>query len=101
LSSLTFLLISLETYRKTSGGEVTDVGNEALDLLTAREVAKRLRVSERTVKRLIYANRKEPGAGLESVKIGELVRVAPEAVIEYKARLRAAAQAPASQAPAA
>jgi excisionase family DNA binding protein len=72
---------------------VTDVGNEALDLLTAGEVAARLRVSERTVKRLIYAERKEPGTGLESVKVGDLVRVAPEAVVEYKNRLRAAAQA--------
>ena len=72
---------------------MTDVGNEALDLLTAGEVAARLRVSERTVKRLIYAERKEPGTGLESVKVGDLVRVAPEAVVEYKNRLRAAAQA--------
>jgi excisionase family DNA binding protein len=72
---------------------VTDVGNEALDLLTVDDVAARLRVSARTVKRLIYAERKEPGTGLESVKVGDLVRVAPEAVIEYKNRLRAAAQA--------
>lgn len=72
---------------------MTDAGTEALDLLTVDEVAARLRVSARTVKRLIYAERAKPGSGLESVKVGDLVRVAPEAVIEYKNRLRAAAQA--------
>ena len=44
-------------------------------------------------RRLIYAERKCPGTGLEAVKVGDLNRVAPEAVVEYKARLRAAAQA--------
>lgn len=72
---------------------MTDVGAEALDLLTVAEVSARLRISPRTVRRLIYAERAEPGTGLESVKIGDLVRVTPEAVVEYKNRLRAAAQA--------
>lgn len=69
-----------------------DVGIEALDLLTIDEVAARLKISPRTVRRLIDAGRKVPGTGLESVKVGALVRVAPEAVVEYKNRLRAEAQ---------
>lgn len=79
---------------------MTDVGTEALDLLTVKEVAVRLRLSVKTVRRLIYAERRQPGTGLESVKIGDAasqqaaVRVAPEAVIEYKNRLRAAAHVP-------
>jgi len=77
---------------------VTDVGNESLDLLTIKEVAARLRISPTTVRRLIYAERRHPGTGLESVKFGEtaqaMVRVAPEAVIAYKDRLRAAARQP-------
>ena len=71
---------------------MTDAGPEALDLMTIKEVAKRLRVSDRTVWRLIDAERKRTGAGLESVRVGSLVRVAPEAVIAYKDRLRAEAQ---------
>ena len=71
---------------------MTDVGPEALDLLTVKEVAQRLRVSVKTVRRLVDAGRSQPGAGLESVRIGTAVRVAPEAVIAYKERLRAEAQ---------
>jgi excisionase family DNA binding protein len=62
---------------------VTDVGNEALDLLAVGEVAARLRVSKTTVRRLIWSGE------LESVKIGARVLVAPEAVIAYKDKLRA------------
>lgn len=69
-----------------------DVGDEALDLLMVGEVATRLRLSEATVWRLVYAEEKEPGTGLESVKVGRSRRIAPEAVIAYKARLRAAAR---------
>lgn len=72
-----------------------DVGPETLDLLTVQEVAVRLRYSVKTVRRLIYAERKVPGTGLEAVKEGSLVRVAPEAVIAYKERLRAEARVPA------
>jgi Helix-turn-helix domain len=82
---------------------MTDVGTEALDFLTVKEVAARLRLSVKTVRRLIYAERRQPGTGLESVKIGDnplsqqaAVRVAPEAVIAYKKRLRDAAQASAA-----
>jgi excisionase family DNA binding protein len=66
---------------------VVEVGEEALDLLTVKDVAKRLRVSEVTVRRLIYTEEKEPGTGLESVKIGSARRITPEALIAYKKRL--------------
>jgi excisionase family DNA binding protein len=65
---------------------LVDVGDEALDLLTVKEVATRLRFSVVTIRRLIAAG------DLEGVHVGASVRVAPEAVAEYKARLRAAAQ---------
>lgn len=77
---------------------MTDVGPEALELLTVEEVAERLRLSVKTIRRLIYAERKAPGTGLKSVKIGDAtvkqapVRVAPEAVVEYKQRLMAGTQ---------
>lgn len=67
---------------------MTDVGPEALDLLTVKEVAARLRLSVKTIRRLIYAEREQPGTGLEAVNIGTSVRVPPEAVIAYKDRLR-------------
>ncbi len=65
-----------------------DVGPEALDLLTVQEVAARLRCSVQTVRRLVYAEESTPGTGIESVKVGTLRRIAPEAVIAYKQRLR-------------
>jgi excisionase family DNA binding protein len=61
-----------------------DVGPAALELLTVGEVATRLRVSPVTVRRLIKSG------DLEAVRIGRLVRVAPEAVADYKGSLRAA-----------
>jgi excisionase family DNA binding protein len=61
---------------------MSDVGIEALDLLTVKEVAARLKVSAVTVGRLIKRGE------LESVKVGALRRIAPEAVIAYKERLR-------------
>lgn len=76
--------------RSVSGVEerhVVEVGEEALDLLTVKEVAKHLRVSQVTVRRLIYAEEKTPGTGLESVKIGTARRVEPGALITYKQRL--------------
>jgi len=69
------------------GAAMTDVGSESLDFLTVGEVAARLRCSVKTVRRKIAAGE------IEAVRIGTLVRVAPEAVAEYKERLRAAAQA--------
>lgn len=76
---------------------MNEVGPEALDLLKVSEVAVRLRFSERTVWRLIAAERGHPGTGLESVTEGRSVRVTPEAVIAYKQRLRARAQTAASE----
>ncbi len=66
---------------------MTDVGPEALDLLTVSEVAQRLRCSPRKVTRL--ANEGE----LQRVKLGALVRITPESVAAYRQRLIAAAQA--------
>ena len=71
---------------------MNDVGPEALDLLTVNEVAARLRLSARTIWRLIVAEREEPGTGLETVRVGTRVLVPPEVVIEYKKRLRREAQ---------
>lgn len=64
-----------------------DVGEEALDLLTIGEVATRLRLSKTTVRRLVASKE------LEAVRIGRALRFAPEAVADYKSRLREAAQA--------
>ncbi len=81
---------------------MTDVGPEALDWLTVQEVAERLRLSVKTIRRLIYAERKAPGTGLESVKVGNPdskqapVRVTPEAVVAYKKRMQDATQASAA-----
>lgn len=71
---------------------MTDVGPEALDLLTVKEVAGRLRFSPRTIWRLVAAERKEPGTGLVSVRQGRSVRIPPEAVADYKKRLCAGNQ---------
>lgn len=66
---------------------MTEVGDEALDLLTVHQVAKKLNLSEKTVYRLIW--KKE----LEALTVGTRnLRIAPEAVEEYKERLRAAAR---------
>jgi excisionase family DNA binding protein len=66
---------------------LTDVGDEALDLLSVKEVATRLRLSEVTIRRLIKSGR------LEGLREGARVLVAPEAVLEYKKQLRAEAHA--------
>lgn len=66
---------------------MTDVGDEALDLLSVQEVATRLRLSVVTIRRLINSG------ALEGLRVGTRVLVAPEAVIEYKRHLRAAAHA--------
>lgn len=60
---------------------MTDVGLEALDLLTVGEVAARLRISPRKVRRL--ADEGE----LTRVKLGTLARYTPESVAAYKKRL--------------
>lgn len=66
---------------------MTDVGMEALDLLTVGEVAQRLRCSQRKVRRL--ADEGE----LTRVKLGTLARYTPESVAAYKQRLIAEAEA--------
>jgi excisionase family DNA binding protein len=71
---------------------MTDVGPEALELLTIAEVAPLLRVSVTTIKRLVVEWRRNPGTGLESVKVGSRRLIAPEAIIDYKQRLRSQAQ---------
>src|SRR6185437_15250052 len=60
------------------GITMTDVGLEALDLLSIEEVATRLRVSKKTVTRLI-------GQGaFTKLKVGSLVRIDPAEVVAYK-----------------
>jgi excisionase family DNA binding protein len=66
---------------------MTDVGLEALDLLTASEVAQRLRCSMKKVTRLAAEGE------IQKVKLGALARYTPESVAAYKQRLIAAAQA--------
>jgi excisionase family DNA binding protein len=66
---------------------MSEVGIEALDLLTKKEVAARLRISPKTVARLIKSGE------LKAVKVGTLVRIAPEAVIAYKKHLAERADA--------
>lgn len=61
---------------------MTDVGPEALDLLTMGEVAGRLRLSEKTVARMIRQG------VFTKLKVGSLVRIDPAEVAAYKQRLR-------------
>jgi excisionase family DNA binding protein len=67
--------------------QLSDVGFEALDLLTIGEVAARLRCSPKKVTRLAAAGE------LQRVKLGSLVRITPESVAAYKKRLIAEAEA--------
>lgn len=61
---------------------MTDVGPEALDLLTMAEVAKRLGgVSEKTVSRMIRQG------VFTKLKVGSLVRIDPAEVVAYKKQL--------------
>lgn len=66
---------------------MTDVGPEALALLSVEEAAIRLSVGPKTIHRLCRAEDKEPGTGLESVRIGTRRLITPEAVLAFKARL--------------
>ena len=59
-----------------------DVGPDALQLLEVPQVADLLGVSSRTVRRLVYSGK------LSSVKIGKLLRISPEDLAAYIARLR-------------
>ena len=67
--------------------EMTDVGPEALDLLTMAEVAERLRLSEKTVQRMVRQG------VFTKLKLGSLVRIDPAEVVAYKQRLHEQAKA--------
>ena len=56
---------------------MTDVGPEALDLLPMAEVAERLRVSEKTVARMIRQG------VFTKLKVGSLIRIDPVEVTAY------------------
>ena len=60
---------------------MTDVGPEALDLLTMAEVAERLRLSEKTVQRMVRQG------VFTKLKVGSLVRIDPAEVAAYKRHL--------------
>jgi excisionase family DNA binding protein len=66
---------------------MTDVGPEALDLLTTAEVAKRLRLSEKTVQRMIRKG------VFTKLKVGSLVRIDPAEVAAWKEQLHEQAKA--------
>jgi excisionase family DNA binding protein len=66
---------------------MTDVGPEALDLLPIAEVAERLRVSKKTVGRLIAQG------VFTKLKVGSLVRIDPAEVAAYKKQLHEQAKA--------
>jgi excisionase family DNA binding protein len=66
---------------------MTDVGPEALDLLTMAEVAERLRLSEKTIARMIRQG------VFTKLKVGSLVRIDPAEVTAYKQRLHEQAKA--------
>ena len=66
---------------------MTDVGLEALDLLSIGTVAKRLGVSEKTVTRLIRQG------VFTKLKVGSLVRIDPAEVVAYKKLLHEQAKA--------
>ena len=68
---------------------MTDVGPEALDLLTMAEVAERLRVSEKTVQRMIRQG------VFTKLRMGGLVRIDPAEVVAYKQHLHEQAATPA------
>jgi excisionase family DNA binding protein len=66
---------------------MTDVGPEALDLLTMAEVAERLKLSEKTIGRMIRQG------VFTKLKVGSLVRINPAEVVAYKKQLYEQAKA--------
>ena len=66
---------------------MTEVGPEALDLLTMGEVAERLRLSEKTIGRMIRQG------VFTKLKVGSLVRIDPAEVAAYKQQLHEQARA--------
>jgi excisionase family DNA binding protein len=71
---------------------MTDVGPEALDLLPIAEVAERLRVSEKTVSRMIRQGI------FTKLRMGGLIRIDPAEVAAYKKHLHGQAAAAAAKA---
>ena len=67
--------------------QMAEVGMEALTLLTVPEVAALLKCSPKKVTRLAAAGE------LQRVKLGALVRITPESVAAFKARLVAETEA--------
>ena len=66
---------------------MTDVGPEALDLLTMGEVAERLKLSEKTIGRMIRQG------VFTKLKVGSLVRIDEAEVAAYKKQLHEQARA--------
>ena len=69
------------------GITMTDVGPEALDLLTMAEVAERLRLSEKTIARMIRQG------VFTKLKVGSLVRIDEAEVVAYIRHLHEQARA--------
>jgi excisionase family DNA binding protein len=69
---------------QSSSGEggYTDVGMETLGLLTVKQAANLLKVSDRTVRRLVYSGK------LKQVRIGTALRIAPEDLTAFIDTLR-------------
>ncbi len=67
--------------------ETTDVGTEALGLLTMAQVADLLNLSEKTVQRMIRQG------VFTKLKVGSLVRIDPAEVVAYKKQLHEQAKA--------
>jgi excisionase family DNA binding protein len=70
-----------------AGSAMTDVGLEALDLLSMEGVAKRLGVSEKTVARMIRQG------VFTKLKVGSLVRIDEAEVVAYIKHLHEQAKA--------
>ena len=69
------------------GMTMTDVGPEVLGLLTMAEVAERLKLSEKTVQRMVR------DGVFTKLKVGSLVRIDPAEVAAYVKQLHEQARA--------
>jgi excisionase family DNA binding protein len=87
MTSGTFTTSAIPKATRPPMPEMTDVGPEALDLLTMAEVAERLRLSEKTVQRMVRQG------VFTKLKLGSLVRIDPAEVVAYKQRLHEQAKA--------
>jgi excisionase family DNA binding protein len=71
----------------TRRSAMTDVGTEALGLLTMAQVADLLNLSEKTIGRMIRQG------VFTKLKVGSLVRIDPAEVVAYKKQLHEQAKA--------